>query len=157
MYFPPIVLGTVLLSWSYSPREKAGAQAVNDVCVFGISSLIALLSGLVSAATNRWLFPSIIHWIEVINDWLVDFQVLNDFGWAAVLYSVLIIYCVGMATALITLRVYKDSWVETTATKSIEMHWHANCSSQSYPKTCKDSFRVYIVLQVPSYQFHRKL
>ena len=51
--FPPIVLGTVLLSWSYSPREKAGAQAVNDVCVFGISSLIALLSGLVSAATNR--------------------------------------------------------------------------------------------------------
>lgn len=47
---------------------------------------------------------------------------LNDFGWAAVLYSVLIIYCVGMATALITLRVYKDSWVETTATKSIEMH-----------------------------------
>ena len=39
----------MLLSMSYSFREKAGAQAVNDVCVFGISSFVALMSGLVSA------------------------------------------------------------------------------------------------------------
>ena len=47
---------------------------------------------------------------------------MNDFGWAAVLDSVLIIYCVGMAAALLTLRVYRDSWVQITATKMIELH-----------------------------------
>mmetsp|Transcript_29353 Transcript_29353/g.40340 ORF Transcript_29353/g.40340 Transcript_29353/m.40340 type:complete len:386 (-) Transcript_29353:1102-2259(-) len=60
--------GTVLLSWSYSPTEKTAAQAVNDVAVFGLSSLVALLSGLV----------------------------LSEFGWTAVLYAVLLIYVVGM-------------------------------------------------------------
>lgn len=49
LFAVPYALGTMLLSLSYSFREKAGAQAMNDVCVFGISSFVALMSGLVSA------------------------------------------------------------------------------------------------------------
>ena len=68
------------MSYSYSSEEKAEAQAANDVCVFGISSCIALLSGLV----------------------------LSEFGWQAVLDGVLIIYFVGLSATLLTLKLRLD-------------------------------------------------
>jgi hypothetical protein len=67
--------GTVLLAESYFPAERTKAQAINDLCVFGVSSCIALLSGLVFALL----------------------------GWAAVLDGVLLLYCVGMAALMVVL------------------------------------------------------